>query len=296
VREHLVNQGDLPELLFQCAQANQGKSVVLPPTRNRWHLVSALQKSIRRGHVDWALGCAAALFEQGPQYVFRRLSIIALEDVGPGDWLMCALTLEAASGAHLRRKIGEKAVLLSLVAALAAAAKSRSLSDGSNLICGKRSEDWPELVSELPPLLQSIAQRGRSLEGLVAALPGVWRARENRLVVVSHAPDRHGDEMIAGLPAATFDKHTHEGLRAIATLASRFTPRQLGLVVFYTEGCHVDRELTWPGHDLLQAQSHQLDYLTKYGFESPQHVNDCERFVSREREALNSVRRKLLRS
>lgn len=53
----------------------------------KWELVSAYQKAIRRGDTDTALhlcGAFACLPEQW-EYFIRRMTVIAMEDVGPGN-------------------------------------------------------------------------------------------------------------------------------------------------------------------------------------------------------------------
>ena len=78
-----------PEILhlvrrdLQRAVAQRGK----PPTpqpmdASPWVAMSALQKAIRRGREDLALGAAATLLRDAPERLWRRLGCIAYEDVG----------------------------------------------------------------------------------------------------------------------------------------------------------------------------------------------------------------------
>jgi hypothetical protein len=65
------------------AVARQGK----PPTprpmdASPWVAMSTLQKAIRRGREDLALGAAAILLRDAPNKLWRRIGCIAYEDVG----------------------------------------------------------------------------------------------------------------------------------------------------------------------------------------------------------------------
>ena len=63
---------------------------------DRWVLASLLQKAIRRGQCELALGASLKLLEIDPSRLWRRLMTVALEDVGVGD-LDVALDLVAVS-------------------------------------------------------------------------------------------------------------------------------------------------------------------------------------------------------
>jgi replication-associated recombination protein RarA len=54
----------------------------IPLATDRYIALSALQKAIRRGNEDLALRAAMNLMISGPQAIWRRLGIIAFEDVG----------------------------------------------------------------------------------------------------------------------------------------------------------------------------------------------------------------------
>ena len=49
--------------------------------QSRWKVTSAMQKAIRRGHVDIAQRMATALVRGCPNYFWSRIAIIAMEDV-----------------------------------------------------------------------------------------------------------------------------------------------------------------------------------------------------------------------
>ncbi len=54
----------------------------VPLAVDRYIALSALQKAIRRGHEDLALRAAMNLMIGGPHAIWRRLGIIAFEDIG----------------------------------------------------------------------------------------------------------------------------------------------------------------------------------------------------------------------
>jgi hypothetical protein len=77
---------------------------VFADAADRWIMASLLQKAIRRGQCELALGASSKLLEIDPSRLWRRLMTIALEDVGVGD-LDVALDLVAISSSSLARKI-----------------------------------------------------------------------------------------------------------------------------------------------------------------------------------------------
>jgi hypothetical protein len=95
-------------------------------TCNRWIASSALQKAIRRGDVALAQRAAFALHREDCSAIWRRLTAIAFEDVGPAGLDVILETVAVATLPKWRAVIGEEAVLRSIVATLATAPKDRS--------------------------------------------------------------------------------------------------------------------------------------------------------------------------
>jgi len=56
-----------------------------PMTLSPWLAMSLLQKAVRRGRSDLALRAAATLLRDAPDRLWRRLGVIAFEDVGLGS-------------------------------------------------------------------------------------------------------------------------------------------------------------------------------------------------------------------
>ena len=62
---------------------------IIPTATDRWLLASNLQKAIRRGLTDVAMGTANKLLIVDARYFWRRLLVIAYEDIGYGDITKC---------------------------------------------------------------------------------------------------------------------------------------------------------------------------------------------------------------
>jgi len=110
-------------------------------------VISALQKSIRRGMTDEAMFWAVELNESGyGAYAFRRMMVIASEDIGPADdnaivvvmalYQACEV-MRAASKGTTEQKRGRpwnEESILHAVAYLARAPKSRVMADAYSTI------------------------------------------------------------------------------------------------------------------------------------------------------------------
>jgi MgsA AAA+ ATPase C terminal len=96
-----------------------------PVTADRWIAKSILQKSIRRGDADTARRAAATLLQQDRSALWRRLVVIAFEDIGIGC-IEAVIAAVAVTDAKFRRQTGDDQVLASLVALMCEAPKDRS--------------------------------------------------------------------------------------------------------------------------------------------------------------------------
>lgn len=101
----------------------------IPLTSDRWILASNLQKSIRRGLVDVSLGTTSKLLTVDARYFWRRLMVIAYEDIGYGDIQLCHDLLKTFRRDALHRDQGPERVAQYFAHRLATARKSRSLCD-----------------------------------------------------------------------------------------------------------------------------------------------------------------------
>jgi len=95
-----------------------------------WAAMSLLQKAIRRGQETWALRAVSTLLAISPERLWRRLGVIAFEDIGVGDFEAVSLTVASLKGKTLRSEIGgEWAVASSLISSMCRAAKCRAADD-----------------------------------------------------------------------------------------------------------------------------------------------------------------------
>ena len=95
-----------------------------------WVAMSLLQKAIRRGRNDLAQRAAATLLWNSPDRLWRRLGVIAVEDVGLGDLATVELVTAALAGKRVRAQLGgEWPVVSVLVSRLSQAAKCRAADD-----------------------------------------------------------------------------------------------------------------------------------------------------------------------
>jgi hypothetical protein len=115
-----------------------------PLIADQWVIKSLVQKSIRRGEVNIAQRAALTFLAQKGSALWRRLIVIAVEDVGAGSVDVVAQTVAASTDASWRKKMGGDAVVAShLVRLLAEAPKSRS---AEHLITS--SDQHPSLEQE----------------------------------------------------------------------------------------------------------------------------------------------------
>lgn len=101
----------------------------IPSTDDRWVCASNLQKAIRRGLADTAIGTAVKLLDIDARYFWRRLLVIAYEDVGFGDVALTHTVLKTFRREALHKQLGAERVAAYLVEAMCNARKSRTLCD-----------------------------------------------------------------------------------------------------------------------------------------------------------------------
>lgn len=116
---------------------------------DRWLLASALQKCIRRGLLEDTADVAIALFSADREYAWRRLRVIAVEDIGLGDIHLVAAVMAVAGKRQVRDALGDLQLFVWLAQSLAAAMKDRTACD---LLCW--SEFSPQVASVRVKLLK----------------------------------------------------------------------------------------------------------------------------------------------
>lgn len=122
------------------------------PTISSSVAAALLQKSIRRGRSDLAFSAASKLLHTSPDRLWRRLAVIAVEDVGLGD--LDAVYLATVATSHRRRLargFGEWRLASFIVSRLASGPKCRATDDLHVVTqdCPAWHQDRPELA-ELP--------------------------------------------------------------------------------------------------------------------------------------------------
>lgn len=90
--------------------------------------VSAMQKSIRRGDIKCTQAYVLCTLKLDPDYLFKRLPIIAYEEIGIANRCICSLTI-AANTKAARNIHGDVKLACFLAEKLAKANKSRTATD-----------------------------------------------------------------------------------------------------------------------------------------------------------------------
>jgi hypothetical protein len=100
---------------------------IKPLPCDRWLALSALQKSIRRGEAQTAQRALVSLYRDDPNSTWRRLLIIACEDVGIGALGAVIVTATRCAEVKAFREMGrDEAAALATARMLAEAPKDRS--------------------------------------------------------------------------------------------------------------------------------------------------------------------------
>lgn len=153
----------------------------IPATADRWLLASNMQKAIRRRLEHTAVGTANRLVEVDSRYFWRRLLVIAYEDVGYGDIGLCHTVLKTFRREALHRELGPENVARYFARELARARKSRSLCDAlASLEFSTRRSDYERPYFRMgdEQLLFAACNAGAPVLYRVAALRHVCGYRE----------------------------------------------------------------------------------------------------------------------
>ncbi len=299
----------LREELFARIQETEPPPHFAGDPARKWLYASALQKSVRRGMTSCALKFAVQLHSVDPTYVWRRLCVIALEDVGLGNPLAAALTLEANRSFVFRQRLGELRTLAAVVTGLCEGVKSRALCD-SLVIRGQqplptksRAFKAHTAIHEAPWLLRYLASRGFSHAGLGMEVLPVWELlRDSKVVVQQNEPDDLGNELIGDFPASAYCAlYTAEGKRAAAYLArcvpfrDRFTAKQVAVGIWLVESAYLDRHLLSSEIASLDLKAALRD-LQSVEITDTSVSSELTQLVREHRPLLNRVREKILGS
>lgn len=350
-----------PELIL-CQLETQIRSSnhkpVDPMPGDVWLLTSAMQKAIRRGEIGRAISAATGLYNQDRDRFWKRLHIIALEDVGVSAADILIQTLTAVSASRWRRRVGDLRVGLELVRLLCGTVKTRMADELISQVehapayralrtqmTRMTDDDLADYVAEdhglveramalrylvgtrkypsdvIPPrngspetaieVLRSlgapanltescIGVMGRSPWPLALYSPLIWLETAKRISgakIRKNTLDHVGEA--SGLPHYATDLFTRVGqssfrqLQKVVPELKNFSVRQIGLSVFYLEGCLIDR--TWKSNWADEfKQAGEIADVEGCGMWLPEYMGlrEC---LARNWEQLTEIRHDLIR-
>ena len=105
--------------------------MVVKQEKRKWQVSSAMQKSIRRGDGETAVQMAEGLSTLDPEYCWRRLPVIAMEDIGLADPMLvgAVLWISGKKAKRLQMFGSDLQALHVIVKAMAFSVKDRSVCD-----------------------------------------------------------------------------------------------------------------------------------------------------------------------
>jgi hypothetical protein len=125
--------------------------IVEPIRCDRWIASSCLQKAIRRGRIELAVSAALTLYAHDRQSLWRRLIVIAVEDVGVGCTNSIEKSIRLCSNYSLRSaRGGDLKAIFEVCGLLARAPKDRSADHAISISRNAlRLEDVRERIGSL---------------------------------------------------------------------------------------------------------------------------------------------------
>lgn len=245
----------------------------------KWALVSALQKSIRRGEKEITLHLLSAIDGMPEEYTYfwRRLCVTACEDVGPADDTLAAFVI-ACSTVFPPKKTGNKNYHL-----LCFLAEQRcDLPTRGRIYCSYGVIEPAAMKSELPELgaedklvVSAVVQRKVSVQTPTNTWQewqrkNDWRAEGllrfvglrlplGMITVQTPLPPY---KMLFDLPSYCYDMHTRVGLAMLKRLVHgvegtegirelfqrnkiKGAHRAVGMALFFVEGGRIQSELIY---------------------------------------------------
>jgi len=253
----------------------------------KWELVSSFQKTIRRGDKQMALRLISAMDSMAEEYAYfwRRLCVIACEDVGLADDTLAAFVVACATVFSPKKTGGKSYDLFCFLAE-----QMCDLSTRSRIYCScgvietaASESSLPELSVEDRPIISAIMDR-RATVHTPASPWQKWQKKNDwraggllkfvgltlpaETVTVQTAVPPH--VMLFGLPSYSYDMYTRVGLEVLKRfvqgvpgtscirdffLENRGRSRHLALgeALFFEEGGRIRGELIYaPLSDLEQ--------------------------------------------
>jgi hypothetical protein len=254
------------------------RSLLLQNSR-KWELVSALQKSIRRADKHTAVRLVSAMASMPEEYAYfwRRLCVVACEDVGPADDTLAKFVVACSTLFARKRARSENHNIWCFLTEQMCDLPSRSrvyCSYGILDLAITRSE-LPELIGADKKIIRAILEQRTRIKTADDLWPAWqrkndWRAEGLlRFVGMTLPAQLTCDETplptfktIFDLPSYCYDKHTRVGLEMLRRLVRGvpgaeglrefFTQhgvngahRAVGEALFFVEGARIQRELVY---------------------------------------------------
>ncbi len=249
-------------------------------SERKWELVSALQKSIRRGDTQLALRMVSATDGMPDEcaYFWRRLCVIACEDVGPADDVLASFVV-ACSKVFPPKKTGSKNYKLFCFLA----GQMCDLPTRSRIYCSYGVIEPATIKSELPELTvedKTIVSAIMQNRAAVEASQNPWREWQKKndwraekllryvglslpLEMTKIEEPLPSSQVLFDLPSYCYDMHTRVGLKVLQKLVRgvdgaegirdffqenkiKNAHRALGEVLFFVEGAKIEGELVYP--------------------------------------------------
>jgi hypothetical protein len=245
----------------------------------KWELVSALQKSIRRGDKQLTLSLVSAIDSMSEEYAYfwKRFCVIACEDVGPADDLLAAFVIACATVFSLKKTGHENYDLLCFLSE-----QMCDLSTRSRVYCSYSIIDTMLSNTSLPDLsvadqeiISAIMQRKASLREPKCRWEewlrkNDWRGEQMlrfigltlpvNMTGVQLALPEH--KMLFGFPSYCYDMHTRVGLEMLRRIVRgvrgteeitdflkrnkvQSAHRVVGDALFFVEGGRIQGELIY---------------------------------------------------
>jgi hypothetical protein len=265
-----------------------GTPGVLKDATRKWELVSAYQKSVRRGLVHlvpWLISELLSLGRPEWAYCWRRICVTAAEDVGFGDpdlmnfVIVCSTLFRPGAGPDVLRKVWE-----SLTQEMCRTQKSRIYCQLSIIEeAVERGEiantlsDWERAVIQELRTRRVLTDGGQCTAKEKWAIKNNWRGDgmlkfqatiDTPFEVRATQPDLSYN-ILCGLPDFCYDKHTRLGRAVCSRLATTGAIQEflrknapkggksaaVGWALFFVEGSRIDGGLEDDRLSLLEAKA-----------------------------------------
>lgn len=219
--QSIANKADYEP--FACSRPNR---------YTKWLLSSALQKSIRRGRLDYVRRYCDGLLQIEPDYMFRRLNTVAAEDIGIANPLILAAYAKGGNSKTVRAKMGGAvAVARTLTAGLAASPKCRLGDELATL-------DLREMEEIAEKYHQAMAEQSdQELLDVLVDRKNPLTARAIALMYFTRfEPSGYNALVVRPAPTKRFRKQLLEVCEALGT------PRLLGELAYVYSGRMMERQ------------------------------------------------------